>query len=372
MRSLPLFASGAVSVLMCATVSAEDLPGWEVYMQQINVGTGTVTWTMTGVGTRMWDAQFCETSDGDLWNADAIEVTGLDTAFSNGWNFVTGAGFGPRLGAGLYRLTNTYETGVVYFVDFRDDSLMVTGGPGVDIVIRYDGSGPLSARGANQNPFPAWTTFSSGDTIRVWKLKRGSSAQADTTKFQPTTPTNLTLTNSGGHPKLTWQRSEPRSCSMYKVYRNNTQITPSPISDTTYTDTQVQIGGGSTISYKVRAVNGSMESANFSTTVSTSGVFEDRPADLANVAHRRYRLDTSYPNPFNPSTTLRYTLPDRSKVTLLVFNTLGQKVATLVEGEVDAGSHEATFDAGGLPSGLYLARLIAGGTVQTTRMQLVR
>jgi hypothetical protein len=83
-------------------------------------------------------------------------------------------------------------------------------------------------------------------------------------------------------------------------------------------------------------------------------------------------LEQNYPNPFNPSTTIRYALPHRSQVTLTVFNTLGQQVATLVAGEVDAGFHEVTFDASGLASGVYFYRLHAGGYTQIRKMLLVR
>lgn len=70
-----------------------------------------------------------------------------------------------------------------------------------------------------------------------------------------------------------------------------------------------------------------------------------------------FALFQNYPNPFNPSTTIRYALPRHSHVTLAIFNTLGQQVATPVQGEQDAGYHETTFDARGLASGVYLCRL---------------
>ena len=83
-------------------------------------------------------------------------------------------------------------------------------------------------------------------------------------------------------------------------------------------------------------------------------------------------LHQNYPNPFNPSTTIRYGLPSRSHVVLTVYNTLGQQVATLVQGEQEAGFHEAVFDASGLASGVYLYRLQAGDFLQTKRLLLLR
>ncbi|MBR9977415.1 MAG: T9SS type A sorting domain-containing protein [Bacteroidetes bacterium] len=68
-----------------------------------------------------------------------------------------------------------------------------------------------------------------------------------------------------------------------------------------------------------------------------------------------FDLDQNYPNPFNPSTTLRYAAPERSQVRLVVSDMLGREITTLVDETVDAGVHTATFDAGTLPSGNYVA-----------------
>jgi hypothetical protein len=82
---------------------------------------------------------------------------------------------------------------------------------------------------------------------------------------------------------------------------------------------------------------------------------------------------SAHPNPFNPSTTIHYSLPNRSPVTLRVFNTLGQEVAQLVNDGMDAGYHEVRFDAAsGLSSGVYLYRIQAGDFVQTKRLLLLR
>jgi len=87
---------------------------------------------------------------------------------------------------------------------------------------------------------------------------------------------------------------------------------------------------------------------------------------------RDFHLLQNYPNPFNPSTTIRYALPARAHVTLSVFNTLGQIVATLVNGLQDAGSHEVKFDGSGLSSGVYFYRIRAGAFVETKRLVLLK
>ena len=83
-------------------------------------------------------------------------------------------------------------------------------------------------------------------------------------------------------------------------------------------------------------------------------------------------LFPNYPNPFNPSTTIRYALPQRSHVTLSVFNTLGQEVASLANETQEAGYHDVKFDGSGLASGVYFYRLRAGDYVASKRLILVR
>ncbi|MBU0507411.1 T9SS type A sorting domain-containing protein [bacterium] len=84
-----------------------------------------------------------------------------------------------------------------------------------------------------------------------------------------------------------------------------------------------------------------------------------------------FQLDI-YPNPFNSTTTFAFSLPRSSPVTLSVFNTLGQRVRDVNLGGLAAGEHRYLFDAGDLPSGLYLARIEAVGTTRTQKVVLIR
>ena len=101
-----------------------------------------------------------------------------------------------------------------------------------------------------------------------------------------------------------------------------------------------------------------------------------RPAGEADALPRRFELFQNYPNPFNPSTTIPYQLPAPAHVRLEVFNLLGQRVATLVDEEQQAGLHTAAWngtDAAGRPvaAGLYLYRIRGSGTSGTRRMVLL-
>jgi hypothetical protein len=83
-------------------------------------------------------------------------------------------------------------------------------------------------------------------------------------------------------------------------------------------------------------------------------------------------LQQNYPNPFNPSTTIRYELPYASRVTLTLYNLLGQEVMTLVDGHKPAGMYDVQLNAGSLPSGMYLYRLHAANYFAAKRLLLLK
>ena len=85
-----------------------------------------------------------------------------------------------------------------------------------------------------------------------------------------------------------------------------------------------------------------------------------------------FALEQNYPNPFNPSTTIQYDLPVAGFVTLKVFDVLGREVAVLVQEYLKAGQYNVTFNAEGLPSGVYLYRIQAGDFVATKRLLLLK
>ena len=94
--------------------------------------------------------------------------------------------------------------------------------------------------------------------------------------------------------------------------------------------------------------------------------------DKETTAPSEYVLSNNYPNPFNPSTNIPFSVPKRSQVQLTVWNSLGEKVATVVNEVRTAGEHTATFDASGLPSGIYFYKFEAGDTRHTKKMLFLK
>jgi|GEM_PF-3044782 hypothetical protein len=118
-----------------------------------------------------------------------------------------------------------------------------------------------------------------------------------------------------------------------------------------------------------------------------AGVFEntkplDPPISISIKEESRPQVPqklelSAYPNPFNPTTQIQYTLPEAGSITISVFNVLGQKVRTLAEGTRSSGAHRTTFNATGLPAGMYVVLLEStsqSGTVftETKKVMLLK
>ena len=85
-----------------------------------------------------------------------------------------------------------------------------------------------------------------------------------------------------------------------------------------------------------------------------------------------YNLSNNYPNPFNSSTKINYSIPERSIVSLKVFDLLGREVVEIVKGEIEAGTYDINFSPPNLPSGVYFYQLQAGSFLQTKKMILLK
>lgn len=93
---------------------------------------------------------------------------------------------------------------------------------------------------------------------------------------------------------------------------------------------------------------------------------------VTNLIPKQFSLSQNYPNPFNPLTTIKYAIPNNTKVTLKVYDILGKLIRTLVNEYKNAGNYSVSFDGSSLASGVYFYKIEAGTFVQSKKMVLVK
>jgi len=194
---------------------------------------------------------------------------------------------------------------------------------------------------------------------------------------QPARPTGLLVTDEPAHNALAWSANGEGDIQSYIVYRGSmpdfvpsaaTYVATVPAGSTQYDDT----GGQSGHWYRLAAVDASAASSGFSVAVQT-----DVGVDSPLPTPQRFALHPNHPNPFNPSTTLRFDLVQASNVRLEVLDAGGRSVRVLASGWRDAGTHSVGWDGRdgsghSVASGVYWSRLVAGPAVATRKMILVR
>ena len=153
-------------------------------------------------------------------------------------------------------------------------------------------------------------------------------------------------------------------------------IIPRPPNDVSgnhvYESNEMTLDPSTTYYWRVKAqsIQGLFSSSNWSSAAKfTTGT---RTSIEEELLPNKYLLNQNYPNPFNPSTQIQYALPEATQVTLEVFNSVGQKVMELVNGQQSAGYHTATFNAAGLSSGVYLYKLTTPSFTETKKMLLIK
>jgi len=95
-------------------------------------------------------------------------------------------------------------------------------------------------------------------------------------------------------------------------------------------------------------------------------------AEIILPQSNEYLLEENYPNPFNPTTTIKYHIPELSFVTLKVYDVLGNEVATLINEEKPEGRYEVLFNANGISSGIYYYRMQANEFVDVKKMIILK
>jgi hypothetical protein len=180
----------------------------------------------------------------------------------------------------------------------------------------------------------------------------------------PAVPQNPSATQGDAQVTLKWSKNTDINFYRYRIY-GGTSSNPTTIIDSTtngIADTMRVIHGltNSTKYYfRITAVNLSLLESGFSTEVFATPVTGIGVEGNGNSIPKDYSLAQNFPNPFNPSTTIKFGLPEKSQVSLKIFDVLGREVTTLVNQELSAGYYSYQWNGVKLSSGIYIYRLTA-------------
>ena len=314
-----------------------------------------------------------------------ILIQGNYSGWRQGWDQIRGLGGliePPFVGYGLYEFIikkNFNGEELNFYVDLRDDDWPSTYPCGNDIYIYYSGyiEGVwIQWGGSSCNvTYPDNYTF-----YQLWtqKGKTNPSSSSFNNFWQNCLVLIPTVNNQ---PRLVWGPYPSSSITVqaYKIYRkvgsgNFSLIHTNNESQFEYTDTDYYIptSGGSQLQYYIKALFVTEELSQPTNTVTTNGIItlKERPGSHTFVYENI--LNPNYPNPFNPTTKISYSIKEEGLVTLKVYDILGKEIATLVNKNKPAGFYEADFNASLLPSGMYIYKLQAGSFVQTRKMLLMK
>ncbi len=178
--------------------------------------------------------------------------------------------------------------------------------------------------------------------------------------------------------KVTWYANNEPDLSLYEIYRKvgtGNWILKGTTSTTYFNDNDYFWGGDLDIFYRVRAKDNQSKYSVFSEIASGNASIAPKTGEndeKDNKAITKHFLSFNYPNPFNPTTTINYRIPEQSFVSIKVYNMLGEVVALLVNESKDAGNYSLRFDGSDLPSGTYIYRITAGDFTDSKKLLLLK
>ena len=183
----------------------------------------------------------------------------------------------------------------------------------------------------------------------------------------------------GQQARLTWEANTEPDLRRYRIYRKSDLYgnweMRAYATGTSWEDPEVIIGPPMTTWYwKIKAEDWSGKQSVYSNEVNAIGMFKPvvhNPKE-PNKIPEFFSLSQNYPNPFNPATNITFDLPQDYFVNLVIYNISGEKVVTLVNDQLPAGSYTAKFDGSLLPSGVYIYKIKAGSFSQIKRMLLIK
>ncbi|GAB1348686.1 hypothetical protein MASR1M107_08980 [Ignavibacteriales bacterium] len=185
--------------------------------------------------------------------------------------------------------------------------------------------------------------------------------------FVPVELTSFTANSNGSSVDLNWATASETNNKGFEVQRS--------VNNSDFATVAFVEGKGTSTSTSNYAYSDAIQPGKYFyrlKQIDYNGSFEYSNSVEVDLYPSSFNLDQNFPNPFNPSTSIRFTLPVSGFVTLAVYNSMGEMVGQLLSKEMSAGSHNVSFNAANLPSGTYFYRLNSGDFTATRKMQLIK
>ena len=337
----------------------------------------------TDIGTSSWTIS--------LWLNNLLDVTNIHYLFGDGtassfrcfYNGVAPTGGVVLRGTGITDVpVNGVQPGptVVHFVydatvpEIRAYVNGVFQSAVSQSSLNLNGSGPFKVGGeASSVGLEAGGLL---DEFRFYERALGDAEIAATWNISiiPVELTSFTASATGTNVKLLWETATELNNSGFSIERKST--------GSDYMEIGFVPGFGTTTEPKSYSFNDQNLRSGVYTyrlkQIDFDGSFTySNEVEVEVIAPKEFSLDQNYPNPFNPSTKITFSLATDSKVTLKVFDVIGQEVASLINQNLTAGVHNVDFNAAGINSGVYFYRIEASGVngakfVDVKKMILVK
>lgn len=280
-------------------------------------------------------------------------------------------------GTQVYSPTN-YATNTTYLIVLKYN-INQAGNDQLDFWVKSSGvPGDEASAGT---PDGSQTTLTGQDTVNAVALRQGSSSNSValivdgiriSTAWSDVLPvelTSFTANNINGNVELQWKTATEKNNNGFDVERKSANSefvkigfvkgngTTTDLSIYSFTDKNVK----ENYSYRLKQID-------FDGTFTYSNIVNASGSTLPTT----FTLAQNFPNPFNPSTSISYSLPKAGVVTLAIFNTLGQKVKEVVNGFQEVGNYTASINASDLSSGNYIYNISLNGQSINKKMLLLK
>ena len=276
-------------------------------------------------------------------------------------------------GLGIYKVMLGTDSTRYIIIDLRDsyfsDELPV-------------GIGYSNNQQSFQIKYSSWSSVINQGVFRIWDIHNTTPNTSNLNNYWSKA---LVVANNNNHPQLIWGPYPSVSSSVSKfIIHRKYGASPWEIKDSTssntyeFIDNSISItlpGGeaGANVYYYIEARLNTIPVTHDNTdTIYVNNPEKEKEKKNSGLVQNGYELSNNYPNPFNPSTIIRFSVAEEVLVNLKIYNILGQEIKTLLNEVKAPGDYEVNFDSGSLASGIYIYSLKAGNYSAIKKMQLVR